>query len=684
METPRKTWAVLIGVDFYVEQAHRLEGAVRDAEDFEAFLQTYSGPISIEKFVAKLTGLEDQTQPDGPEASWPTHDNITAAFSKIIDVAVPGDYVYIHFSGHGTLNLNAPRKYREDVGSDAALVVFDSNGVDGMHYLLGAELASTFDTMLSKKLQLAVVLDCCHSGGVSRGGSADESRVRGIPWNSAVASQFLPTGKQFHNPIEQQYDDGRIGETDDHWLLKPNGYILLAACGPNEVVAECRGNDGLPHGIFSYLLLTILTFASRNAFSLSFGSIHQQICGKMHIPYPTQHPVLLGDQASKFLLPNSSSRDDRPRQTCNVINVFPNETIRLNIGYAHGVCMGDEYVIYPLELEDREVMKDSIPEFHFRIVKVNALESNAEQVEQMPDGAGVSTGWHAMLFRRAWRKAIVRLYPDSDHELKKAIESSEWLQLASTQETQGFPMLQLDVVKEMDKMIFKLGATNEVQDLLSLSPEDPRVTQKATLILEHLAKFASTEALDNREADSLLDLQSFEINLSEKDAPENVMVGNRLRINDGATISVTVRNHSQKPLYFAVLIMTPDKQIKRLYPVDRQYRTVVHKTNDFHGIGSFSVKMVIPEESKAQGHETVQDMLKIIVTDRPTSFDVLELPSITDLIKDPERGSSQILLEFLRYYGDNPFNDRRRDGDANASGKWGSLNVIIQIMSTKS
>lgn len=58
------------------------------------------------------------------------------------DVARPGDFVYFHFSGHGTLQPTKTGKYRENNGSDAALILFDEE--NGERYLRGIDLARIF------------------------------------------------------------------------------------------------------------------------------------------------------------------------------------------------------------------------------------------------------------------------------------------------------------------------------------------------------------------------------------------------------------------------------------------------------------------------------------------------------------------------------------------------------------
>lgn len=143
-----------------------MQGSVNDIEDIHEWLKETHNSADITKFLSSKTNDPTQRLPPGSPSTWSTYDNITRRFREITDVARPGDFVYFHFSGHGTLQPTKTGKYRENDGSDAALILFDQE--NGERYLRGIDLARIFDDVLLKQLKLIVVLDCCYAGGISR------------------------------------------------------------------------------------------------------------------------------------------------------------------------------------------------------------------------------------------------------------------------------------------------------------------------------------------------------------------------------------------------------------------------------------------------------------------------------------------------------------------------------------
>lgn len=97
----------------------------------------------------------------------------------------PGDFAYLHFSGHGQ---QVPDQNGDELDQlDEALVPFDAlesyekNGYQGENHLLDDELAlwlAPIRKRLGSKGQLLITLDACHSGTATRDG-ADLPPARG-------------------------------------------------------------------------------------------------------------------------------------------------------------------------------------------------------------------------------------------------------------------------------------------------------------------------------------------------------------------------------------------------------------------------------------------------------------------------------------------------------------------------
>eukprot|EP01060_Flectonema_neradi_P007020 TRINITY_DN14850_c0_g1_i1.p1 TRINITY_DN14850_c0_g1~~TRINITY_DN14850_c0_g1_i1.p1 ORF type:complete len:436 (+),score=71.71 TRINITY_DN14850_c0_g1_i1:41-1309(+) len=89
---------------------------------------------------------------DGRGTAYPTRENILSAISWLIDGATPGDSMYLHFSGHGTVL---------EGGIDALVPCdFQHSG-----FVASTEIMSIVTT-LPQGSRLVVISDVCHHGGV--------------------------------------------------------------------------------------------------------------------------------------------------------------------------------------------------------------------------------------------------------------------------------------------------------------------------------------------------------------------------------------------------------------------------------------------------------------------------------------------------------------------------------------
>ncbi|KAI9753872.1 MAG: hypothetical protein M1815_005970, partial [Lichina confinis] len=94
-------WVILIGINFYWKRENRLEGAVRDVEHIKKFLETESTPVNAHTFTASTPTDPNARHPTEDPSLWPTFETVTNSFSTVASEAKPGDFVYIHYSGHG-------------------------------------------------------------------------------------------------------------------------------------------------------------------------------------------------------------------------------------------------------------------------------------------------------------------------------------------------------------------------------------------------------------------------------------------------------------------------------------------------------------------------------------------------------------------------------------------------------
>lgn len=157
--------ALLIGIgDYSASGLDSLKGPRNDVELVHRLLRTRFG-LREDNIIV----LVDQQA---------THTRVQTAFRDMTQRVQPGDFVYIHYSGHGSYTEDKT----ERSGEDQTWVTFGarsktSTGLDD-HDVLDKEIGQWLMPLYEKTTDLVFVSDSCHSATVSRGLAAG---VRAAP-----------------------------------------------------------------------------------------------------------------------------------------------------------------------------------------------------------------------------------------------------------------------------------------------------------------------------------------------------------------------------------------------------------------------------------------------------------------------------------------------------------------------
>ena len=154
--------ALLVGIDEYVSPTvTSLRGARRDIRDVEEFLRgRIIGGLRL------LTLLDERA----------TRSGIVTAFREHLGEAGAGD---IALSGHGSQEPVAPEfRHLEPTGMNQTLICHDSRH-NGVQDLADKELSVLLDAVAARGVHVVAVLDCCHSGGGTRGAGGVPPRPAG-------------------------------------------------------------------------------------------------------------------------------------------------------------------------------------------------------------------------------------------------------------------------------------------------------------------------------------------------------------------------------------------------------------------------------------------------------------------------------------------------------------------------
>jgi hypothetical protein len=207
--------ALLIGINEY-QTLPDLRGALNDVNTLKQTLVTRMG--FPEQNISVV--LDAQA----------TRAGILAALEKIAGEARPNEFVYIHYSGHGSQAQDVNGDEKDD-GRDETIVPQDGR-TPGIPDITDDELAAILDRIRSK--DILVVLDSCHSGTATRS-------ILG------TRSVEMDTRTQIYEELDAAQPRTRaiLPVEDEH--------VLLTAAAPNQKALD-GPVDGVSHGLFSHAL----------------------------------------------------------------------------------------------------------------------------------------------------------------------------------------------------------------------------------------------------------------------------------------------------------------------------------------------------------------------------------------------------------------------------------------------
>jgi hypothetical protein len=160
-----------------------------------------------------------------------TREGLKQAFAGMSETIMPGDKLYVYFSGHGA------RYFNKATGQCTESIVMQD-----MHVVTNAEFAGMIKPLSAKADKTVVMLDSCHSGGVA---NAANSRALASP----VAAQRPKFSAEASSPQcalavnlgSFSTNRGADLNTTDHNL------VILAAARNNEVAWDTSKGGALTY-----------------------------------------------------------------------------------------------------------------------------------------------------------------------------------------------------------------------------------------------------------------------------------------------------------------------------------------------------------------------------------------------------------------------------------------------------
>lgn len=637
-------YGVLIGIDHYQSQGFQpLYGCVRDVRQMEMFLRTrLKYPKKhIHTLVAPHPG-EDESE------GAPTYEHIIGAIWWVIEHARAADLVWIYYAGHGSRVPTCCPQAKGLDGQDEVLVPVQRNAQKA-RYVRDIELSYLLTRMVEKGLIVTLVLDCCHSGGATRGN--EHVLIRGIgpidPGPQPTESLVASSRELSENWLALCAGGTRGFEISSAWLPQPQGYVLLAACRDFEGARESRLVGSGHHGVFTYHLLDALRQMAPES---TYRMLYHRVRAKMHARFTGQTPQLEGEHDRVVF---GSRHIDRV-YAVNVLDVQPCEdhhgsVVELDAGQLHTLQVGAQFWIYPNPLRVSSPLEAKQRLAWIEISESGAVYSRA--LISSEEARRIEVGDQAVLvtpgLRLSHRVRVVIPSPPVPGELQERLSREV---IAALGRHNGAFLRLADASEDPDFLVAITADLHyEIQDAdgqplrnqrPALSARQPGAAGLLVERLVHLAKYRNVLRLENQDGHLSL-AGNLHIELRRQQEREQTRrrseAGSSLILEPGEKVDLLITNHSWMRLHVAVLDLAQDWSIQQLYPPSDTFALEPQKTE------------VIPLEAfLATSYDEGTDILKVFAALEVTDFGGLSLPPLDRPgMSGRARGGSRNALEAL-------------------------------------
>jgi hypothetical protein len=703
-QTPN-IYALLVGVDCYMPNRlpdgsyyKNLGGSVGDISRVEAFLKDIQKVPDTQ--ILKLTASpsrEDERKPVEAPDQLPTRNNIIDNFRKLGEMAPAGSQVYIHYSGHGGRAKTVFEAIKGPGEIDEGLVPTDIGTSEGQ-YLRDLELAHLLQELVKKNLTVTVILDCCHSGGATRG----DAEIRGMdvkddkplqPNHQPVASvdELRATWESLTGVGTRGLKAGGIPESDQ--------YVVLAACRQNEYAYEYAFNRETRErsGALTHWLLDTLRQPNPGQ---TYKNLYDRINPQIHSQFPSQTPLLLG-AGDRLIFGTGRGETVFAVPVMKIEQTDGELQAVLAVGQANGVTKGAEFAIYPRTATDLTKKEDRVALARViqrgasdSLCKLEAIEGKELKVE--PGDQAVQIGVAPSLVRKI---ALLPKEEEANEPTKKALTAIKaaiaqsgkgWVELGDTI-PEGDNGEGIDYFVEVnDKGEYEIrGSGGEL--LKNMAPvlkiDNATAPEKVVKRLIHLAKYQAAITIANNDADSpLADKLSVQwLGTSDiYDPGDPIPAASQLQkfadptkptAKAGEYIFLSIRNNAPVALNIAVLNFEASWAIEQIYPRSSMENFMTLEPGK---------EEKLPFRLSLEGEgDAAENTMKVFATKDQANFRWLELPSLNEEITPKSfaatRSAVNPLEALLAAIDDEQPKTRRLEVAASPSREWTTQQLTLNI-----
>ncbi len=571
--------ALLIGIEDYSNSNIRsLQGSINDVFLMKNVLRERFG-LQKNDFII----LQNEQA---------THTGIKNAFTRLIKRVKNKDFVYIHYSGHGsqTIDLNGDQVRS---GIDQTWVSYgsranNSNNIDN-YDVLDDEINTWLAAIYAKTDNVIFVSDSCHSATVARG---EDSNSRSIKKDQ----RHHPLGKIPYTNIDKYYGI-RIGSARD-----------------KESAIEAFQEDGKAYGKFTWHWARALQQAQADStWNDVFKRAYMQVVTSRG---RAQKPQMEGERSRQILGGNFIALP--PTIT---VSYATNNQVQIQAGHVAGVTVGSVYRLYKSKLKN-------VP--RITITKVKAFKSYGKPTALFKRGDLVVEESHGYNFK------AMKVYISSEKEIiktafKKRIDGTLPLPGYTLTNDPSHADLRLQLLDS------KLSILTSDQYLLQqISFQNPsRGIKLLQSNLNKLARVRELKTLRSGTRNLPVTVQVFvlspvtscppqqdciilpnDLGLHSKTGPYSLQELEKVSLNKGDILTFSLHNQSRRHYYCYLINISPNGVIEAIFPYPEEgmeyARIEAGETLDLIGETGLMAELV--------GEESI----KIITSRYPFDVELLE------------------------------------------------------------
>ena len=558
---------------------------------------------------------------------------IVAALDRLAGKTDKGDVVVFYFCGHGQQIMDDNGEPDEQDGYDESIVPYDARGVynptgyTGENHLrddeLGAKLAAV-SAKAGPEGNLLVMIDACHSGSATRADAFRTARGSAKPFASP---DYSPA-----NVIRFAGPSKGFSENPD----AADNMVFISASGPDQLNYQTRDDKGAPVGSLSFAFAkTCMELEPGDDYRLMF----EKIKARIQADIPTQVPILEGDGRREVFSGRFTQREELV--TVNNASWVSDTAFWFDRGFLHDLTEGSTLQLSELggtAIAGRGRVSQVTATRSLAVVEKPVDRKKGYSVsilEQVPAGMDVSITLQS--YRPSGRPGPL------ERELGELPKRYPWMGFASPAD------MLLSVVQGPNDTLRLTSKTGRVLQSEAVPPgKSLQPAQWGRLVKAMHNEMRVSYVRNLPDGGNLAKGVTARV---EADARFRDTARGEYMFSPGERFSLSIENRSGKTVYYNLVNITPDNDIKVLVPYGQKPPADCQLRDG----GVYTTPLL----SISQGTPPGKEVFKVVLSEQPIDL----RPIIGRMARRTERAdlsSMERLFEDL-YAEEEALSGRKRD-----------------------